>query len=117
MPKVSYGRLIRVGLVGPKLRAKAVSDGQLVSIPAPLAGRFKAKGVTQEDRRGVPIGHGASLGRRRLAIVKCVARSSGGLGASRDVSQNESVESTLARKASLLALLVPVPQTDTGGRG
>ena len=40
---VSYGRLIRVGLVGPKLRAKAVSDGQLVSIPAPLAGRFKAE--------------------------------------------------------------------------
>ena len=43
-PKVSYGRLIRVGLVGPKLRAKAVSDGQLVSIPAPLTGRFKVKG-------------------------------------------------------------------------
>jgi len=44
MPKVSYARLIRVGLVGPKPRAKAVGDGQLVSIPAPLAGRFKAKG-------------------------------------------------------------------------
>ena len=43
-PKVSYGRLIRVGLVGPKPRAKAVGDGQLVSIPAPLPGRFKAKG-------------------------------------------------------------------------
>ena len=73
--------------------------------------------MTQEGRRIAPIGHGASLGRRRLVIVKCVARLSGGLEASGDVSQGESVESTLARKASLLALLVPVPQTDTGGRG
>ena len=44
MPKVSYARIILVGLVGPKPRAKAVGDGQLVSIPAPLSGRFKAKG-------------------------------------------------------------------------
>jgi hypothetical protein len=43
-PKVSYARLILVGLVGPKPRAKAVGDGQLVSIPAPPAGRFKAQG-------------------------------------------------------------------------
>ena len=42
--KVSYGRFIRVGLVGPKPRAKAVGDGQLVSIPAPPVGRFKVKG-------------------------------------------------------------------------
>ena len=34
-PKVSYATLIGVGLVGPKLRAKAVGDGQLVNIPAP----------------------------------------------------------------------------------
>jgi hypothetical protein len=34
-PKVSYGRLVRVGLVGPKPRAEAVGDGELVSIPAP----------------------------------------------------------------------------------
>ena len=73
--------------------------------------------MTQEDRQGVPIGHGAFLGRRRLVIVKCVARLSGGLETSGDVSQGEFVESALARKASLLALLVPVPQTDTGGRG
>ncbi len=89
MPKVSYGRLIRVGLVGPKPRAKAVGDGQLVSIPAPLTGRFKVRGVTQEGRFSVPIGHGASLTRRRLAIGKSVARSSGGVGASGDVSQSE----------------------------
>ncbi len=44
MPKVSYGRSVRVGLVGPKPRPKGVGDGQLVSIPAPPTGRFKAKG-------------------------------------------------------------------------
>ena len=43
-PKGSYARSLRVGLVGPKPRAKAVGDGQLVSIPAPLAERFKAQG-------------------------------------------------------------------------
>jgi hypothetical protein len=35
-PEVSYPTLIGVGLVGPKLRPKGVSDGQLVNIPAPL---------------------------------------------------------------------------------
>ena len=35
MPKVSYATFIGVGLVGPKPRAKAVGDGQLVNIPAP----------------------------------------------------------------------------------
>src|SRR3990172_6500473 len=117
MPKVSYGRLIRVGLVGPKPRTKVVGDGQLVSIPAPLEGRFKAKGVTQEGRRSVPIGHGASLARRRLGRGKSLPRLSGGVGASGDVSQSEFAEPTLARKASLLAPLVPVPQTASGGRG
>ena len=73
--------------------------------------------MTQGDRQGVPIGHGASLVRRRLGIGKSVPRLSGGIEASGDVSQSESIEPTLARKASLLALLVPVPQTDTGGRG
>jgi hypothetical protein len=34
--EVSYATLIGVGLVGPKPRAKAVGDGQLVNIPAPL---------------------------------------------------------------------------------
>ena len=73
--------------------------------------------MTQEGRRIAPIGHGASLARRRLGIGKSVPRLSGGVEASGDVSQSESVEPTLARKASLLAPLVPVPQTDTGGRG
>jgi hypothetical protein len=34
-PEVSYATLINVGLVGPKPKAKAVGDGQLVNIPAP----------------------------------------------------------------------------------
>ena len=37
MPKVSYGRFIHVGLVGPKPRPKGVGDGQTVYIPLPLA--------------------------------------------------------------------------------
>src|SRR6059036_3544373 len=37
MPKVSYGRFIHVGLVGPKPRPKGVGDGQTVDIPLPLA--------------------------------------------------------------------------------
>ena len=70
--------------------------------------------MTQEGRRIVPIGHGASLARRRLRTGKSVLRSSGGVGARRRSLKSESVEPTLARKASLLAPLVPVPQTDTG---
>ena len=58
-PKVSYARSIRVGLVGPKLRPRGVSDGQLVIIPAPLF----AYGMmgTQKGKWSVPIGHGTSL--------------------------------------------------------
>ena len=33
--EVSDGRLIRVGLVGPKARPKGVADGQQVNIPVP----------------------------------------------------------------------------------
>ena len=33
MPKVSDGRLIRVGLVGPKMRPIGVIDGHPVNIP------------------------------------------------------------------------------------
>ncbi len=42
--KVSYARLIRVGLVGPKLNPKGVGDGQWVNIPIPPYRCFKAKG-------------------------------------------------------------------------
>ena len=57
--KVSDGRLIRVGLVGPKPRPRGVGDGQLVIIPALLI----AYGMTgtQKGKWSVPIGHGASL--------------------------------------------------------
>ena len=43
-PEVSYATLIGVGLGGPKPRAKAVGDGQPVSIPAPLKARLKPRG-------------------------------------------------------------------------
>jgi hypothetical protein len=36
--KVSDGRSVRVGLVGPKLRPTGVSDGQPVNIPVPGRG-------------------------------------------------------------------------------
>ena len=39
--KGSYGRFIRVGLVGPKPRPPGVGDGQQVSIPAPLTSRYQ----------------------------------------------------------------------------
>ena len=65
----------------------------------------------------MPIGHGTSLARRRLGIGKSVPGLSGGVGARGDYGQAEPAEPTLARKASLLAPPVPVPQTDTGGRG
>ena len=52
MPKVSYGRLIRVGLVGPKPRAKAVGDGQLVYIPVPPE-FVMSNGGTQKGRSSV----------------------------------------------------------------
>ena len=112
-PKGSYGRSFRVGLVGPKPRAKAVGDGQLVSIPAPPVVRY-GTGVTQEDRWIGPSGHGPSPTQRHPAAGKSTAGLSGGVGASRDVSQRESVDSMLARKASVLAPQVPVPQTATG---
>ncbi len=39
--KVSWGRLIRPGLVGPKPRRKRVGDGQTVNIQLPLLLRYE----------------------------------------------------------------------------
>ena len=39
MPKVSDGRSVRVGLVGPKARPKGVVDGHPVNIPEPAVER------------------------------------------------------------------------------
>ena len=47
-PKVSWGREIRPGLVGPKARPKGVADGQLVNIPVPSRVCL-TEGETQED--------------------------------------------------------------------
>ena len=43
-PKVSWGRFVRPGLVGPKPRPKGVGDGELVNIPAPLEGCYAERG-------------------------------------------------------------------------
>ena len=47
-PKVSWGRYIRPGLVGPKARPKGVADGRLVNIPVLSEWRL-TEGGTQED--------------------------------------------------------------------
>ena len=46
--KVSWGREIRPGLVGPKVRLRSVADGQQVNIPAPFDERL-TEGGTQGD--------------------------------------------------------------------
>ena len=51
-PKVSWGREIRPGLVGPKARPRGVADGQLVNIPVPSCVRL-TEGGTQEDSWGL----------------------------------------------------------------
>jgi len=56
-PEVSYARLIRVGLVGPKpYRIGKAMDNGLV-FPYHLVSLNK--GGTQEGRLSAPIGHGA----------------------------------------------------------
>ena len=43
-PKVSWGRLIRPGLVDPKSRPKGVDDGESVNIPTPSNWRYGGSG-------------------------------------------------------------------------
>ena len=38
--KVSWGRVVRPGLVGPKVRLKSVADGQQVNIPVLSINRY-----------------------------------------------------------------------------
>ncbi len=97
---------------GPKLRAKAVGDGQQVDIPVPL-------NVDQESRQG----------RRRIVQPwewKSTAKSRVGLGS--EVRQIINYEwwwgvnivakcmNSRWREKLLDIHWVPVPQTDTGGR-
>jgi hypothetical protein len=62
-PEGSYGRIIRVGLVGPKPypgeREKAM-DNRLVILYR-LSADQDDKGGTQEGQPGAPNGHGALL--------------------------------------------------------
>ena len=66
MPKVSYARIVHVGLVGPKPRATAVGDGQLVYIPVPPAGRYER------------WGDAAGRARRSVGVADVQARRRGG---------------------------------------
>ena len=54
--KVSDGRLIRVGLVGPKVRPKGVADGQQVNIPVPPGGRCPSGRAVGERCQSVEAG-------------------------------------------------------------
>ena len=59
-PKVSDGRSIRVGLVGPKPRPEGVGDGQQVNSPVPT-GRSEGgtpRGKPASGWREVPSGEG-----------------------------------------------------------
>ena len=47
--KVSWGRLVRPGLVGPKSRPKGVDNGQQVNIPVPR-GRVMSDGGVEKDK-------------------------------------------------------------------
>ena len=42
--KVSWGRVVRPGLVGPKVRLKSVADGQQVNIPVLPINRYQQWG-------------------------------------------------------------------------
>ena len=53
-PKVSWGRFVRPGLVGPKSRPKGVDDGEPVNIPAPSGRCYAKRGWRRIDHR--PIG-------------------------------------------------------------
>ncbi len=44
-PKVSWGRLVRPGLVGPKPRLKSVGDGHPVNIPELFRVRYYSPGA------------------------------------------------------------------------
>jgi hypothetical protein len=52
--KVSDGRSVRVGLVGPKPRLKSVGDGQRVNIPVPQWSDGGRSVVGQEEMDQVP---------------------------------------------------------------
>ncbi len=43
-PKVSWGRFVRPGLVGPKPRPKGVGDGHAVNIRQPAEWRYQRWG-------------------------------------------------------------------------
>ena len=116
MPKVSYATSFGVGLVGPKLRAKAVSDGQPVSIPAPPRSRFKATG----GRRKVGGAYPLDMVRHQPKAMPGEANPPriGSEGTERAFSSERAIPLSLhcREKPRVLGTGVSVPQTDSGGR-
>ena len=96
-PKGSDGRVVRVGLVGPKPRTKVVGDGQQVKIPVP-PNRSEA-GTRQIPSAGKRIPVPSGVGSHRAVTADRKIRSD---GKGRQEKQR-SVEGW-----------VPVPHTDTG---
>ncbi len=104
-PKVSWGRIVRPGLVGPKSRPKGVDDGQQVNIPVPSVMRL-TYGGTQEDRccraLVVPVQAFRVVIRQiRSLLARRVTRIPG--------NQGEVTDSTLPRKTSLEVSWMTVP--------
>ena len=94
-PKVSWGRDIRPGLVGPKARPKGVVDGQRVNIPVLSEWRL-TEGGTQEDTSSLVM---VQVQAQRL-ICRQIRRS---LRLKRDGEGCKKLnlsDSTLTRKAS-----------------
>lgn len=64
--KVSWGRLVRPGLVGPKSRPKGVDNGQQVNIPVPRVCVMSDGGVEKDTVcRASVVPVQASRGKRR----------------------------------------------------
>ena len=64
MPKVSDGRFIHVGLVGPKPRPRGVGDGHPVNIPEPLR---RSDGGTQRGK----LAYDWYVGAKRVGVDVC----------------------------------------------
>ena len=110
-PEVSNGRTIRVGLVGPKPRAKAVGEGQQVNIPVPISG---SDGVTLKDRPAWGWRCQVPSVWPMTVAGKSATRGEGVMAKPRKADKWLSPSSQ--EKPLSDELRSPVPQTDTGGQ-
>ena len=109
MSKVSDGRSVRVGLVGPKARPKGVVDGQQVNIPVPrkvcLSNGGTQKGRSDSCWNSCSKPVGVDAGVKRPAELR-------GDG---EPAMGKAIDPWLPRKSSS-ETCATVPQTDTGGQ-